>query len=150
MDTNLPPKQPLGFWKTVLASFLGFLGAHLLFCFIFIFVTISFIIGAVLSGDRSVTIRDNTVLRIDVASLQEIVVTDDLSSILPFGRSSEKPVSLTQALQGIRKAKHNPNIKGIYLNVENLSAGLASTDDLREALVDFKKSGKFIIAYADG
>ena len=77
-------------------------------------------------------------------------MTDDLSSIIPFGRSSEKPVSLTQALQGIRKAKHNPNIKGIYLNVENLSAGLASTDDLREALVDFKKSGKFIIAYADG
>ena len=96
MDTNLPPKQPLGFWKTVLASFLGFLGAHLLFCFIFFFVTISLIIGAVLSGDRSVTIRDNTVLRIDVASLQEIVVTDDLSSIIPFGRSSEKPVSITK------------------------------------------------------
>ena len=58
-------------------------------------------------------------------------------------------MSLTQALQGIRKAKANPNIKGIYLNVENLSAGLASTDELREALLDFKKSGKFVIAYAD-
>ena len=149
MDTNLPPKQPLGFWKTVLASFLGFLGAHILFCLFFLFVSISLILGAVLSKNRTVTLKDNTVLRIDVASLQEIVVTDDFGSILPFGGSANPPVSLTQALQGIHKAKANPNIKGIYLNVENLSAGLASTDELREALLDFKKSGKFVIAYAD-
>ena len=44
MDTNLPPKQPLGFWKTVLASFLGFLGAHILFCLFFLFVSISLVL----------------------------------------------------------------------------------------------------------
>ena len=149
MDTNLPPKQPLGFWKTVLASFLGFLGAHILFCLFFLFVSISLVLGAVLSKNHTVTLQDNTVLRIDVASLQEIVVTDDFGSILPFGGSANPPVSLTQALQGIHKAKANPNIKGIYLNVESLNAGLASIDELRNALFDFKKSGKFVYAYGD-
>lgn len=149
MENNLPPKQPLGFWKTVLASFLGFLGAHVFFFLISIFFFISLVISAVFSSNRATTIRDNTILRIDVTSLQEIVTTDDWQSLFSFGNQSDRPVSLTQALQGIRKAKVNPNIKGIYLNVEGLSAGLASTEELRDALRDFKKSGKFIIAYAD-
>ena len=63
--------------------------------------------------------------------------------------SGEDPVSLSQALASIRKAKADPRIRGIYLNLEGYNAGMASTVDLREALKDFRSSGKFIISYAD-
>lgn len=149
MDITPLPRKPLSFGKTVLAAFLGFLGAHIIACglaIVFFFVLIAMIIPS--PSSRVPELASNSVLRIDLADLREIVTTDDWMQYLP-GKKGSQPVSLTQAIEGIRRAKASDKIKGIYLNVESLNAGLASIDELRNALFDFKKSGKFVYAYGD-
>lgn len=149
MDITPLPRKPLSFGKTVLAAFLGFLGAHVIACglaIVFFFVLIAMMIPS--PSSRVPELVSNSVLRIDLADLREIVTTDDWMQYLP-GKKGSQPVSLTQAIEGIRRAKASDKIKGIYLNVESLNAGLASIDELRTALQDFKKSGKFVYAYGD-
>lgn len=149
MDITPLPRKPLSFGKTVLAAFLGFLGAHVIACglaIMFFFVLIAMMIPS--PSSRVPELASNSVLRIDLADLREIVTTDDWMQYLP-GNKGSQPVSLTQAIEGIRRAKASDKIKGIYLNVESLNAGLASIDELRTALQDFKKSGKFVYAYGD-
>jgi protease-4 len=58
-------------------------------------------------------------------------------------------VSLEQAVTALKKAAVNDNIKGVYLEAGTLSAQPATVQELRQALVDFKKSGKWIVSYAD-
>lgn len=149
MEEPLQPKKPLGFWKTVLASFVGFIAANILCSIFAFFFFIVIIVGALASGSTPTEIQDGSVLKIDLSSISEIVTTDELSSFIPGMGSDEKPISLSQALSSIRKAKADSRIRGIYLNVEGYSGGMASTADLREALKDFRSSGKFIISYAD-
>ena len=149
MEEPLQPKKPLGFWKTVLASFVGFIAANILCSIFAFFLFIVIVVGALASGSTPTEIQDGSVLKIDLSSISEIVTTDELSSFIPGMGSDEKPISLSQALSSIRKAKADSRIRGIYLNVEGYSGGMASTADLREALKDFRSSGKFIISYAD-
>lgn len=149
MEEPLQPKKPLGFWKTVLASFVGFIAANILCSIFAFFFFIVIVVGALASGSTPTEIRDGSVLKIDLSSISEIVTTDELSSFIPGMGSDEKPISLSQALASIRKANADSRIRGIYLNVEGYSGGMASTADLREALKDFRSSGKFIISYAD-
>ena len=56
---------------------------------------------------------------------------------------------LDDILSSIKKAKENDDIKGIYIQAKMLGASYASLQEIRNALVDFKKSGKFIVAYSD-
>ena len=56
---------------------------------------------------------------------------------------------LDDILSSIRKAKENEDIKGIYLQLDYLTAGYAAIEEIRNALLDFKQSGKFVVAYAD-
>lgn len=149
MEEPLQPKKPLGFWKTVLASFVGFIAANILCSIFAFFFFIVIIVGALASGSTPTEIQDGSVLKIDLSSISEIVTTDELSSFIPGMGPDEMPISLSQALASIRKAKADSRIRGIYLNVEGYSGGMASTADLREALKDFRSSGKFIISYAD-
>jgi protease-4 len=52
-------------------------------------------------------------------------------------------------LDGIRAAATDENVKGLYLDVSELQAGIAAIEEVRNALLAFKESGKFIVAYAD-
>lgn len=139
------------FFKTFFASLLAFVaGSGCLVVFVIIAIT-GMIAGlASLGGGSSepIQLKANTILKVDVSSLSDIVSTDPLASILSADEE-KRSMSLTDAIRSIRKAKNNPNITGIYLNVEGLSAGQASIDALRRALVDFRESGKPILAYAD-
>ena len=149
MAEPLQQPKPLGFWKTVLASFIGFIAANIVSSIFFLFFLIVLLVGSVISDSSTKVIREGSVLKIDISSISELVTTDELSSFFPSMKSEGQPVSLSQALASIRKAKADPRVRGIYLNLEGYDAGMASTADLREALKDFRSSGKFIISYAD-
>ena len=56
---------------------------------------------------------------------------------------------LNDILENIKKAKTDENIKGIYLDCSTVPAGVATLDEIRNALLDFKSSGKFIISYGE-
>ncbi len=67
----------------------------------------------------------------------------------PFALNEKNVLGLTDMVKAIRKAKEDPDIKGIYINAMYLTAGKATTAVLREALLDFKSSGKFVLSYAN-
>ncbi len=64
-------------------------------------------------------------------------------------RSWSKWEGLTDILDNIHKAKHDSNIKGILLDVSVIPAGLSTISEIRDALIDFKKSGKFVVSYSE-
>lgn len=139
------------FFKTFFASLLAFVaGSGCLVIFLVIALTGMVASLASLGGGRTepIQLKANTILKVDVSSLSDVMSTDPLSDIVS-GDETKRAVSLTDAIMAIRKAKNNPNISGIYLNVEQLSAGQASVDALRRALIDFRSSGKPILSYGD-
>ncbi|WP_329903534.1 signal peptide peptidase SppA [Porphyromonas pogonae] len=134
------------FFKMFFASILGVITAGIILICISVFI-LSGIVASFAAPDKPAKISDNSILKVDMKSLSEIVTSDPLDIFR--GSGADKTLSLTEVISSINKAKNNPNIKGIYLNTEELSSGMASVDEVRKALLDFKKSGKFIISYAD-
>ncbi|WP_114748218.1 signal peptide peptidase SppA [Pleomorphovibrio marinus] len=114
-----------------------------------------FILGgiiAVISADEQVKVKENSVLLLDLdrKALVERTVEDDfdLAFLGPF--SGVESVGLLQAKRAIETAKENENVKGIFLKAGIFTGGgSAMYKELREALEDFKESGKFVIAYSE-
>jgi protease-4 len=110
------------------------------------------IIGGIVSTaqDDTVTIKKKTVLTID---LSKGVV--DRASSNPFEEMNfqtfkpENKVGLNAILKNLKKAKDDENIKGIYINSPGVNAGTGTLEEIRNAILDFKTSGKFVISYAD-
>lgn len=136
------------FLKFTLATIVGviiasFLGMLILFG----------IFGALASSKDSVTtLKPNSVYEIKLkGQLIDRSEDDPFSAAFAeaMGQNVTEKVGLDDLLSNIKKAKNDANISGIYLNGGTLSGGYASLKELRDALVDFKASGKFIIAYAD-
>lgn len=138
------------FFKTFLAALLALVAGSGCIM-IFFFVGVAGLIGSLSSlGDSNavpVNIEQHTVLKIDVAQLHDVVSVNPFDSF--SSSTATQPVSLSQAIRAIADAKNNPNIEALYLNVEGVDAGMASVDELRLALQDFKVSHKPIIAYGD-
>ncbi|NDV47739.1 signal peptide peptidase SppA [Paludibacter sp. 221] len=132
------------FLKYTLATIVGILIASIITMFIFFGM-----LGSLLSPKEAVTtLKPNSVYQLDLSgSLVER--TEDNPFEFLTGRYAETNIGLDEILANIRKAKDNPNIAGIQLNCGALSAGYASVTEIRDALADFKESGKFIVAYAD-
>ena len=134
------------FLGNVLAVIVG------LFAFSIVAMLIFFgIIGLVASySEKEVTLESNSILHLDLngRTLVERTSEEDLvfgSFLDPFG--GENTAGLVNLKKAIGEAKTNENVKGIYLNAGLIGAGQAGLLELREALLDFKESGKFIVAY---
>lgn len=136
------------FLKFTLATIVGVFITSLLSFFMFFAI-----IGAIASSSDTVTtLKPNSVYQIDLkGTLVDRSEEDPFSGAIAdaMGQPSETSIGLDDILTNIKKAKTNENIVGIYLNGGSLSGGIASIREIRNALVDFKKSGKFIVAYAD-
>ncbi|MBQ2541563.1 MAG: signal peptide peptidase SppA [Paludibacteraceae bacterium] len=106
-------------------------------------------------SSSEVKLEENTVYRLDMKGTvveqgQPADPWADLLSELPGGMmSADETVGLDQILSNIRLAKDDDRILGIYLCGGELGVGQAAAKEIREALLDFKKSGKWIVAYAD-
>ena len=98
-------------------------------------------------------IEENTIYRIDMSGLvvEQASEEDPWSGVVAevAGKEVETEIGLDDLLNNIALAKNNNKILGIYLKGGSLSISPASAKALRDALVDFKQSGKFLIAYAD-
>ena len=133
------------FFKNVFATVVGI---ALFFAIIGFFGFIS-IIGMIASGDSSVSVKDNSVLVLRLNGQLEERAEGDLMSEL-MGQVDASTIGLNDILEAIQKAKDNDNVKGIYIEAGMFSADSpASSHAIREALLDFKKSGKWIVAYGD-
>ena len=132
------------FFKMVFATMVGML----LFGLLTMFIGIMCIVGMVSSGNSSVKVRDNSVVVMNLSgNLNERSEGSSLFSSLT-GQGGE--IGLDDVLTAIRKAKDDENVKGIYIEAGLFSAdSYASVQAVRHALSEFKKSGKWIVAYAD-
>lgn len=132
------------FFKFVFASFVG------MFLFsivtgIFALITIA---GMFASQDSTTAPEENSVLVLNLSG--QLEERSENNFISQLQGSATRSIGLDNLLEGIRKAKENDNIKGIYIEAGALAAdSYASMQAVRNALLDFKKSKKWIIAYAD-
>ena len=136
------------FFKFVFASMLGFIlsfFAVLLLLIIFVAAIVS-----TAGNDGTVSVASNSVLHVSLDyPIKERTDQNPLAELSFLGLESKKKLGLNEILQGIEDAKSDDHIKGIYLDASSLESGMATMEEIRNALVDFKKSGKFIIAYSE-
>ena len=131
------------FLKTVVASLVGVLIGFFIFSFIGM-VMIGAVAGS-MGSSKPFTLKEKTILRIDLNGSFNDRKTDN-----PFSSfSGLSSTGIDDILSAIKKAKENEKVKGIYLRCKDLSGGIASLEPVRNALVDFKESGKFIVSYSD-
>jgi protease IV len=133
------------FFKFLLASILGvFLGMFLLFL---VFVGI---VGVMISSaDKVVDVKPNTIFHMKLD--QPIVDRSSKNPFDDFDFLNMRPTSrlgLNDILGNIKKAKTDDNISGIFIEISIPQAGVATLGEIREALEDFRESGKFILAYS--
>ncbi len=123
---------------------------------LFLFSILSFliffgIIGMIAaSSEKEVSVKENSILHLNLNGRQLVERTsEDELDFGAFGNpfGGDFNAGLVNLKKAITEAKTNDNIKGIYLNTGLIIAGQASLLELREALIDFKESGKFIVAY---
>ena len=130
------------FLGNVVATVIG------IFVFIMLFFFGVILIGAIFGGDDSVTVKADSVIELDLKDIKNDYAgkyKDPWVGIF----SDKKEIGISDVINAIEAAKTDDKIKGISILNDESSLGLAQYKDLRNALESFKKSGKFVWAYAN-
>ncbi len=132
------------FFKFVFASFIGFLLTLVIIILIFVVYIAS-------SGNsKSTEVDSDSVLHIQFTKeIPERTPSNPFSGLGFLGLDEDRDLGLNDILANIKKAKTDDDIKGIFLDESDMMSGQATVEEVRNALIDFKKSGKFIIAYSE-
>lgn len=132
------------FFKFVLATVVGIIVVSV----IMLFVVIGIIASA--AGDKDVKVEDNSILTVSFKTdITERTPNNPLAELAFLGFDDDKKTGLNDILASIKRAKTDDHIKGIFITESYMMAGQATTEEIRNALIDFKKSKKFIIAYSE-
>jgi len=137
-------------------QFLKYTLATLMGLFLFLIISILMIVGigaAMSGGESEFEVKENSILKLDLnRPIVENASSEDDNPLAtfpnPFFDSTEK-IGLIQILSALERARIDNNVKGIYLDVSFPMAGYAKLTEIRNALEKFKRSGKFIYAYAN-
>ena len=133
------------FLKYTLATVVGILIASFISMFVFFGA-----IGAMISsGETVTTVKPNSVYQLDLSGMLVERSEDNPFEMFAGQYGGAVTIGLDDILANIRKATDNPDIAGIRLDCGALGASYASLKEIRDALLGFKASGKFIVAYAD-
>ena len=138
------------FFKFMFASCLGS-GLAMIASFFIIILIVTSMISSLSKNDSNVQVNGNSVLVIDFSRPVYDREVNDLQTIFsPSGINSSTNIGLTELLQVIQRAKKDKNISAVCLNMSIFQAnGIATAQEIREALLDFKSSGKKVFAYGD-
>ena len=134
-----------GFLKNILATIIGIVSGVFIIMLLFIGL-----IG-VLSNEEEVKVKENSILKIDLGKLSVV----ERSSNNPFTQLNlsgeiNETIGIKEILDNIEKAKNDINITAIYINTSFIiNAGISQTEEIRNKLLEFKKTGKKIIAYSE-
>ena len=139
------------FYKVVLAAFIGTLIAMVINFFIKVGVVSSMISNLSKSDtETSATVKPNSVLYMKLDYDIPDRTTDN-----PFGginftsMESQDMTGMNEILRNIEQAKTDANIKGIYMELSSIPTSTATLQEIRDKLVEFKESGKFIVVYGE-
>lgn len=135
------------FFKMMFASMLGFFLACVLVTIIFIGIVAS---ALSFSKKQVVTVPDKTILQLTLDQPINDRASDNPLTYFDFNNPDfGKPMGLTEILETIGKAKTDDKISGLFLDLEEIPASVATVEEIRNSLLDFKKSGKFIVSYSE-
>ena len=139
------------FSKVVLAAFLGTLIALVINFFIKVGVVSSMISNLSKSkSETSTTVKPNSVLYMKLDYAIPDRTTDNPLGALNFQSMESKDASgMNDILRNIEHAKTDPNIKGIYMELSSIPTSTATLQEIRDKLIEFKESGKFIVTYGE-
>jgi len=135
------------FFKFTFASMLGFILAGALMFFILVGIIVS---AVSMGNDETVVVPEKTIMML---TLDQPI--NDRSSDNPFAHfnfsrpEASKQLGLNDIISNLKKAAKDPKVKGVYLELSDLPSGQATIEEIRNALLDFKKSGKFIVSYSE-
>lgn len=137
------------FLKYTLATIVGVVIVHIL-----LFLFLLGIVGAVATlGEKSVNVKENSILTIKLdGEILDRQSENPLANIDFLTLTSRKTYGLNKILESIKKAAQDDRIKGIYLDLTEIQGNfgaLATTEEIRNALLQFKESGKFIYSYSN-
>ena len=133
------------FLKYTLATIVGLIACTIILSVIGIVSIVG--IAASAGSATTTTITENSLFKLELkGSVNERVVENPFAALMGEEQSA---LGLNEILASIEKAAENDLIKGIYLEAGNISAQPASTEEIRNALIRFKQTGKFIVAYGD-
>ncbi|MBE9460546.1 signal peptide peptidase SppA [Dyadobacter subterraneus] len=134
----------LQFFKYVFATLAGILVFFILSFFLLVGI------GSALSSDEKVVVEDKSVLKLDLNKpIAEVGVENPLSELGGPFSGNEDVTGLKDIKDALKIAQKDDKIKGIYLKVENPQAGWATLEEIRNQLLEFKKSKKFVVAYGE-
>ncbi len=136
----------MNFIKTFLAAILAFVVGSFLVFFLWIFI----LLGIAGSMEKTVAVHAESILKIDFSDVLTDAPSSDPFAGIDFATlRSTRQLPLMKALRALEAAKDDSRIKGIYLRMNGNGGvmGAALLEELREAVVDFKQSGKFVVAY---
>lgn len=134
------------FFKFMFASMLG----TIITLFLAFLILMGIIVSAISSTKEEVKISDNSILHIKFEG-----IVNDRSSNNPFegfdfnNMKNKTELGLNDILKTLKKAKDDPKIKGIFLDLSDIQFGVATLEEIRNELKEFKKSGKFIYSYSE-
>lgn len=134
------------FFKYVFATVVGIVISTVvigILCFI-VFIGMISSIGS----DKETVVKKNSVLYLNLdQSITERTPEDSFGSL--FGSSSDKTIGFNDVIRALKKAETDEKIQAVYINVSAPNAGMASMLEVRNAIIDFKKSKKPVIAYSE-
>jgi protease-4 len=135
------------FFKFMFASMLGVLLSFFILFFIFLFI-ISGIVS--MKKDDVAVIESNSLLELTFDNpIKERTSKNPFEGLRFPSLRSEQDLGLNDILKNIEKAKTDDRIRGIFLNLSSLQAGISTVEEIRNALLDYKNSHKFIYAYSE-
>jgi protease-4 len=137
------------FFGSLLGSFIGVLVAVFLAALLIVGLVSSLVSNLGKSKDKPDMVSENAFLHLRLnKKITERSSKNPFDNISFNSFSAETPPGLNDILAGIDKAKEDPKIKGIYLDLSSIPAGIATLEEIRSALLEFKKAGKVIFSYS--
>jgi len=134
------------FLKYTLATFVGVIAGFI----VILLITIGLIGSLAALGEKEVVVKEKSTLVVDLdQTLQDRASENPFEDFGPFNLNPSKKVGLNQILSSLKKAAKDNRIKGIYLKSSIAPIGMAHAQEIRKALLEFKESGKFIIAHGN-
>lgn len=138
------------FYKVVIAAFIGTLIALLINFFVKIGVISSIIKNSSKDTETATTVKPNSVLYMKLDYEIADRTSENEFAGIDFNTMESKDVTgLNQILANIENAKTDANIKGIYLELSSIPTSTATLQEIRNKLIEFKESGKFIVTYGE-
>ena len=138
------------FGKILLAAFLGTLIALVINFFIKVGVVSSMISNLSKTEEMKTTVKPNSVLYMKLDyEIPDRSIDDPFGGINFRSMESKDATGMTEILHNIEHAKTDPNIKGIYMELSSIPTSTATLQEIRDKLIKFKESGKFIVTYGE-